>query len=312
MSSFHFGDMAIDRARGLGHCFCLGLDPHLSMVPPVFRCGDMSPNAPSSIGAVEDFLTAVIDQTADRVVAYKPQSALYERLGSAGIALLERLVDYAHARGSLVLLDAKRGDIESTAEAYAEAYLAPDSPNPVDALTINPYMGLDTIEPYLRLSRRFGKGVFIVLRTSNPGAAAFQDLQVGDETVYETIATGLQPLTEALAGATGWSSLGVVVGATVPEEATRIRALLPKAIFLLPGYGHQGGDVARITAALVPGPAGIREGGLISSSRATLFPAGASTGSISTWRAAFTDQFDRDVDSVAASLRDVAHGFVGV
>ncbi len=312
MSSFHFGDMAIDRARRLGHCLCLGLDPHLSMVPAVFRHGDMSPNAPSSIGAVEDFLTAVIDQTADRVVAYKPQSALYERLGSAGIALLERLVGYAHARGSLVLLDAKRSDIESTAEAYAEAYLAPDSPNPVDALTVNPYMGLDTIEPYLRLSRRFGKGVFIVLRTSNPGAAAFQDLQVGDGTVYETVATSLQSLTGALAGATGWSSLGVVVGATVPGEATRIRALLPKAIFLLPGYGHQGGDVAQITAALVPGPAGIREGGLISSSRATLFPAAASTGSISTWRAAFTDQFDRDVDRVAVSLRDAAHGFVEV
>ncbi len=298
----HFGDVATVRARRLGHCFCLGLDPHLSMIPSAFHRGDMKPASSATIGAIEDFLVAVIDQTADRIVAYKPQSAMYERLGSPGIALLERMTAYARARDCLVVLDAKRGDIAATADAYAQAYLAPDSPNPVDALTVNPYMGLDTIEPYLTFSRQAGKGVFVVLRTSNAGAGAFQDLAVGGTTVYGAIANALRPLTDALCdGETGWSSLGVVVGATFPEEAVRIRAVLPKALFLLPGYGYQKGDVRRITAALVPGPRKL-EGGLISSSRATLFPAAAATGSFSAWKSAFSEQLDRQIEDIAENL----------
>ncbi len=299
--AFQFGDLLIERARSLGHCFGLGLDPHLSMIPAAFRRGDMRPTDPETIAAIEDFLVAVIDRTADRVVAYKPQSAMYERLGSGGIALLERLVAHAHDRGCLVLLDAKRGDIAATADAYAEAYLAPDSPNPVDGLTVNPYMGLDTVAPYLKFSSRSGKGVFVVLRTSNPGAGAFQDLSVGATTVYGTIADALRPVTEAHCGVTGWSSVGVVVGATYPEEAIRIRTMLPKALFLLPGYGHQKGDISRITGALVPGPAGL-EGGLISSSRATLFGEAAAAGSLAAWQAAFDDQVGAHIKGVADNL----------
>lgn len=300
-TGFHYGDVIIERARKLDHCFCLGLDPHLAMIPAAFRRGDMRPGSAETIEAIEEFLMAVIDRTADKVVSYKPQSAMYERLGSAGIALLERMVAYAHQRGTPVLLDAKRGDIAATADAYAEAYLAPDSPNPVDALTVNPYMGIDTIEPYLALGKQHGKGVFVVLRTSNPGAGAFQDLKVGNRTVYGTIADALRPLTEEAIGETGWSSFGVVVGATYPEEAVHIRSLLPRALFLLPGYGHQQGDVARITGALVPGPRKL-EGGLISSSRATLFPQAAADGSFEAWKAAFDDQVDRHIGAVAENL----------
>lgn len=301
-SSLHFGDAAIERARRYGHCFCLGLDPHLSMIPRAFRRGDMRPGSRETIRAIEDLLIAVIDQTVDRVVAYKPQSAMYERLGSDGIALLERLVAHAHSRGCLVLLDAKRGDIAATADAYAQAYLAPDSPNPVDALTVNPYMGIDTIEPYLELSRQHGKGVFVVLRTSNPGAGAFQDLDVGGATVYGKIAEALRPLSEELVGGdTGWSSLGVVVGATYPDEAVRIRKMLPKALFLLPGYGYQEGDIRRITGALVPGPRKL-EGGLISSSRATLFPPAAADCSFAEWKSVFEDQITRHIRGVAENL----------
>ena len=127
-SLFHFGDAVTERARRLGHCFCLGLDPHLSMIPAAFRRGDMDWSAPGTVSAIEDFLVAAIDRSASRVVAFKPQSAMYERLGSAGIALLERVTAYARARGCPVLLDAKRGDIAATADAYADAYLAPDGP----------------------------------------------------------------------------------------------------------------------------------------------------------------------------------------
>ena len=300
---FHFGRAVIERARSLGHCFCLGLDPHLSMIPSAFHHGDMKPNDPATIRAIENFLESVVDQTSDRVVAFKPQSAMYERLGSAGIALLERTVAYAHSRGGLVLLDAKRGDIASTAEAYAQAYLDRDSPIPVDALTVNPYMGIDTLEPYLKLSKQGGKGVFVVLKTSNPGSSAFQDLDVSGTPVYGAIAGALRPLEEHLSDdRTGWSSLGVVVGCTFPEEAMRIRAMLPKTLFLLPGYGHQKGDISRITAALVPGPRKL-EGGLISSSRATLFPAAAATTtSFAEWKSAFREQLNRHIEAVSESL----------
>ena len=301
---FHFADALIGRARSLGHCFCLGLDPHLSMIPPVFRRGGMTARSPETIAALEDFLTAAIDLAAGEVVAVKPQSAMFERLGSPGIALLERIVAHAHGRGVLVLLDAKRGDIGSTAEAYAEAYLAPDSPNPADALTVNPYLGTDTLEPFLDLCRRHGRGIFVLVKTSNPGSGVFQNLRTGNTTVYGSVALAVRPLAEELIGPeTGWSSLGVVVGATWPEEARDVRTLLPKALFLLPGFGHQAGDIGKVAAALVPGPGGL-EGGLISSARATLFPPeGEKAATLRAWTSAFADTLARHTRAVAEILR---------
>jgi orotidine-5'-phosphate decarboxylase len=301
---FHFADALIDRARSLGHCFCLGLDPHIAQIPSIFRRSTMDARAPETVAAIEDFLTAAIDLAAGRVVAVKPQSAMYERLGSPGIALLERVVAHAHDRGLLVLLDAKRGDIGSTAQAYAEAYLAPDSPNPADALTVNPYLGVDTLEPYITLARQYGRGVFVLVKTSNPGSGDFQDLRTGNTTVYGSVALALKPISDTLSGpGTGWSSLGVVVGATWPDEARAIRALLPKALFLLPGYGAQEGDPGKIAASLVPGPKG-REGGLINSARATLFPPeGARAGTLRDWSAAFADTLARHAGAVADALR---------
>ncbi len=181
-AGFHFADAVIDRSRSRGHCFCLGLDPHLAMIPAAFRQGDMNWRAPETIAAIENFLTAAIDIAAPQVVAVKPQSAMYERLGSAGIALLERVVAHAHDRDLLVVLDAKRNDIGSTAEAYAEAYLTPDSPNPVECMTVNPYMGVDTLEPFLKLCRAHGRGVFVLVKTSNPGSGDFQNLKTGNST----------------------------------------------------------------------------------------------------------------------------------
>ncbi len=300
---FHFADAVITRSRALGHCFCLGLDPHLAMIPAAFRRGSMDARDPETIMGVEDFLTAVIDIAGPEVAAVKPQSAMYERLGAAGIALLERVVAYAHDRGVIVLLDAKRGDIGSTAEAYAEAYLAPDSPNPVECLTVNPYMGVDTLEPYLKLCRAHGRGILVLVKTSNPGSGDFQNLKVGNSTVYGSVALALKPVSDTLLGPeTGWSSLGVVIGATYPEEAADIRALLPRALFLIPGFGYQGGDPKQLIAALPPGPAG-REGGLISSSRATLFPPEAADGNFEMWKSAFTETLARHIAAVADSLK---------
>ena len=296
---FHFADALITGTRSLGHCFCLGLDPHLAHIPAAFRRGDMDARSPETVAALGDLLSAVLELAAGKVAIVKPQSAMFERLGSPGIALLERVVAEAHDRGILVLLDAKRGDIGSTAEAYAEAYLAPDSPNPADALTVNPYMGVDTLEPYLALCRRHGRGVFVLVKTSNPGSGNFQNLRTGNSTVYGSVALALRPAAATLVGETGWSSLGVVVGATYPDEARDVRALLPKALFLLPGFGAQAGDIAKLATALVPGPAGL-EGGVISSSRATLFPPeGAKAATVAEWKAAFADTLARHTRAVA-------------
>lgn len=301
-AGFHFADTVIARSRARGHCFCLGLDPHLAMIPAAFRKGDMAPRAPETITAIEDFLTAAIDLAADKVVAVKPQSAMYERLGSAGIALLERVVAHAHDRGLPVVLDAKRNDIGSTAEAYAEAYLAPDSANPVECLTVNPYMGVDTLEPYLKLCRAHGRGIFVLVKTSNPGSGDFQNLKTGNTTVYGSVALALKPVAETLLGESGWSSLGVVVGATYPQEAADIRTLLPNALFLIPGFGYQAGDVTQLAAALKPGPAGL-EGGLINSARATLLPPEAADGGYAEWKAAFADTLSRHIAAVTDALR---------
>ncbi len=302
-AGFHFADAVIARGRSLGHCFCLGLDPHLAMIPAAFRRGAMDPRDPDTVAAIEDFLIAVIDIAAPQVAAVKPQSAMYERLGSAGIALLERVVAHAHARGLNVVLDGKRNDIGSTAEAYADAYLAPDAPNPVECLTVNPYMGVDTLEPYLALCRAHGRGIFVLVKTSNPGSGDFQNLKTGNSTVYGSVALALQPIAESLLGPeTGWSSLGVVVGATYPQEAADIRTLLPRALFLIPGFGYQAGDLRQFAAALTPGPAG-REGGLINSARATLFPPEAADGGFDAWKAAFAETLDRHIATVADALR---------
>ncbi len=300
---FHFADAVITRSRSLGHCFCLGLDPHLAMIPAAFRRGDMDARDPETVAAIEDFLMAVVDIAAPDVAAFKPQSAMYERLGSAGIAMLERVVAHAHELGAIVLLDGKRNDIGSTAEAYAEAYLSPDSPNPVECMTVNAYMGADTLEPYLKLCRTHGRGIMVLVKTSNPGSGDFQNLKTGNSTVYGSVALALNPIARTLTGESGWSSLGVVVGATYPQEAADIRTLLPNALFLIPGFGYQGGNLHEFAAALVPGPAG-REGGLISSSRATLFPPEAADGNFDTWKAAFAETLRRHIATVADSLKE--------
>lgn len=304
MTDFHFGDALIGTARRLGHCFCLGLDPHLGLIPKPFRRGDMRPGDPATAAAVESFLEAVLDEAAGKVAAVKPQSAFFEQLGPAGIAVLQRVVRAARERGILVLLDAKRGDIGSTAEAYADAYLRPDSPIPADAMTVSPYLGRDTLEPFLARCRDHGRGLFVLVRTSNPGAGAYQDRREGDRTLYETVAASLAEEAAALAGpATGWSSLGIVVGATWPEDATRVRALLPRSPFLIPGFGAQQGDIAKLAAALVAGPDGKREGGLVSSSRGTLYPRTASDAeTMDAWRAAFAAKLAEDCSAVKAVL----------
>jgi orotidine-5'-phosphate decarboxylase len=300
--SRHFGDALIQRVRALGHPLCVGLDPHLDRIPELFRRGSMAPGDPETAAAVEDFLLAVIDRLAERVAVVKPQIAFYEQLGWRGMEVLERVIARSHERGLLVLLDAKRGDIGSTAEAYARAYLEPTAGAPADAITLNPYLGLDSLEPFAERARSFGRGLFVLARTSNAGAGDLQDLVVEGAPLFRKVARSLGRLAEELRGPeSGWSSLGVVVGATWPEQAEAVRAELANALFLVPGYGAQGASAEDAVRGFERGPVGL-EGGVVNSSRGVLFPGAADSDDRGVWEKAIDAAVERASAELASAV----------
>lgn len=301
MGTDSFSDAVISRVRALRHPLCVGLDPHLDLVPSLFRRGSMDPRDPATVSAVGEHLETVLDRLNGRVAVVKPQSAFFEQLGAAGIALLQQLMSHARELGLLVLLDAKRGDIGSTAEGYARAYLDPRAPLEADALTVNAYLGVSTLSPYLERCREHGKGVFVLVKTSNPGSGDLQDLEVKGRPVFVELASRLSELQQPLVGpATGWSALGVVVGATYPEQALRVREVLPKSLFLIPGYGSQGGSAADAVRSFSRGPAGL-EGGIVNSSRAVIFP-NTQADSAAAWESALDQALDRAIGELGSAV----------
>jgi orotidine-5'-phosphate decarboxylase len=268
-----FASRLTDGVRRFGP-LCVGIDPHPGMVPALFG-GDTA-------RGLEYWGGALVEAAAGKVAVIKPQAGFFERLGPGGMAALAAVTRAARDAGLLVLMDAKRGDIGSTAEGYAEAYLSQGGFFESDALTLNPYMGLDTLEPFAKRAEANGKGIVVLVRTSNPGAADFQMLDTGGEPLYMRVAEALRPLTERLMSPCGWSNLMMVVGATAPEEARRVRAVAPKAMFLVPGYGAQGAAAAEACAGLTGG-----EGGVVSASRLVNFPKSAEGAqTIDAWQAA--------------------------
>ena len=304
VSPSSFSDRLITRVRDLGHPLCVGLDPHLAPIPPLFQQGTMATDDERTAVAVESFLTAVLDRLAGRVAVIKPQIAFFEQLGWRGLRVLDGLCRRATEAEILVLLDAKRGDIGSTAEGYAAAYLALEAAMPVDAITLNPYLGFDTIEPFARVASEAGRGLFVLVRTSNPGSGDLQDRDVNGDPLFGVVADGLSRFETQLAGeATGWSSLGAVVGATWPDQARRVREALPKSLFLVPGYGAQGGSAAAAVQGFVPGPKGL-EGGVVNSSRGILFPGDATgTADATTWERALDAALDQAIDELGNAVQ---------
>jgi orotidine-5'-phosphate decarboxylase len=221
---------------------------------------------PGSGGDVAAHCRAVIDAAGPACVGVKPQVACFEALGAPGWQALHETARHARAAGLLVLADAKRGDIDISARRYAEAFIAPGGLE-ADALTVNPYLGADSLEPFTEAARAAGAGLFVLVRTSNPGAADLQDLELADGgRVWERAAKLVDGL--GTAGArSGLSEVGAVVGATAPEHLARARELMPHAVFLLPGIGAQGGRVEELAPAFAPG----RAGGLVTSSRSIVF-----------------------------------------
>jgi orotidine-5'-phosphate decarboxylase len=253
----------------------LGLDPDPARLWPEAVAGAPSAGTPAgqAAGAVQLHCAALIDAAGLACVAVKPQLACFERLGAAGWAALAATIAYARERGLLVIADGKRGDISVSAAAYAQA-LVGSTPTPfgavaglgADAFTANPLLGIDALEPIVGGAREAGAGVFVLVRTSNPGAADIEDLVLagaGAETVWERLAAIVAQIGSPPSAVSGLSDVGAVVGATAPEHVARMRELMPHAPFLLPGIGAQGGRVEDLAPAFAPG----RAGGLVSASR---------------------------------------------
>jgi orotidine-5'-phosphate decarboxylase len=248
---------AVERKRSQ---LCVGLDPRFDLFPVELR-GE----APAE--AAGRFCRGIIDAVAPHSVAVKPQLAFFETLGADGIRAFEQVCAYARAAELLVIVDGKRGDIGSTARAYASSYLE-GRPPLGDALTVNPLLGRDSLDPFLAAVRRYGGGIFCLVKTSNAGSADVQDLLLSDgRPLWMQLAALVDQWGEELVGESGLSSVGAVVGATFPREVGEARRLMPRSVLLLPGIGEQGGTPADVARAFTSGPASA----LVAASRSVIY-----------------------------------------
>jgi orotidine-5'-phosphate decarboxylase len=237
-----------DAVRRTGTGAIVGLDPRWEHLPEPLRNrgGD---SAGERAAAYRAFCHGVIDAVAPLVPAVKPQVAFFEELGPAGMAALADVIAYAREHGLLVILDGKRNDIGSTATAYARGYLGPEtSAWGADALTVSPYLGADSIEPFVETGRKHGAGIFVLVKTSNPGGGQFQDLVCDGRPLYRHVAEFVERLAAANTGSSGYGDVGAVVGATWPEQLSELRHAMPHAWILIPGFGSQGGTARDVAA----------------------------------------------------------------
>jgi orotidine-5'-phosphate decarboxylase len=251
-----FVDRLIEQIREKNNPSVIGLDPRIEYVPAYLRekaRKELGNNAKSTAEAILSFNRKLIDALYDMIPAVKPQVAYYEMYGLEGLRVFKETVDYAKSKGLLVIADGKRNDIGSTAEAYSTAFLGKtlldegleQSMFDVDALTVNPYLGFDGIKPFAEDCKRYEKGIFVLVKTSNKTSGQLQDLKLQDgKTLYEVVAGLVQEWGRETTGKYGYSSVGAVVGATYPEQAEVLRSIMQNAYILVPGYGAQGGTAA--------------------------------------------------------------------
>jgi len=225
---------------------CIGLDPRRESLPPALAAA--AATDPRDLAALfTTFCRDVIDVVAPLVPIVKPQLACFEALGPHGMTALADVIAHAHARGLLVLADGKRGDIGSTAEAYADGWLA--GPWAADAVTVNPYLGLDSLEPFVKTAADRGAGIFVLVKTSNPGSKDFQELTSDGRPLYEHVAAGVEALAARTAAGMTYGAVGAVVGATWPKQLDELRAAMPHTWILVPGFGRQGGRASDVRGA---------------------------------------------------------------
>lgn len=267
----HFADRLLAACKAKGAAVCIGLDPVWERLPSAVTEAHGDP-----VAAIEAFCASVLQVVAEQVPCVKVQIACFERYGASGVAAYERVVAAAKALGLIVIGDVKRGDIGTSAAHYAAGHLAGAAA--ADALTVSAYLGADSLEPFIKLAAAQGKGLFALVRTSNPGGDAIQGLPLADgrsvgQAVADMIAeVGSQQATYV--GQSGYSLLGAVVGATKPQDAALLRKRMPKQIFLMPGFGAQGGQVQDVAPCF--DAAG--RGAIITASRSVIYAFGADAG----------------------------------
>lgn len=255
----HFADRLLDACKTKGAPVCVGLDPVLERLPDVIDKAD-------PVSAIRAFSLGLIDAVAGVVPAVKPQSACYERYGAPGVAVYHEAVAHAKAAGLIVVGDAKRGDIGTSSAHYAHGLLT--EPHGCDSLTVNGYLGADGMEPFQQVAAEQGKGLFVLVRTSNPGGDAIQRLELKDgRTVAEAVGDVVATLGSSCVGESGYSNVGMVVGATKPEDAAKLRERYPQQLFLVPGFGAQGGGAEDVRACFKPDGTGA----LITASRSVIY-----------------------------------------
>jgi orotidine-5'-phosphate decarboxylase len=292
----HFADRLIGAIRSKKNPVLVGLDPRAESLPKGLLAGEGNEAVARAYVA---FCRGIIDVVAPLVPAVKPQAAFFEQLGPAGCVALGEVVRYAAEKGLVVILDGKRNDIGTTAQAYAEGYLGTwvrgqESGWNADALTVSPYLGDDSITPFLTIAKERGAGIFVLVKTSNPGGGRFQDLVADGKPLYRHVAEFVEGLAVKSRGSEGYGIVGAVCGATYPEQLAELRQAMPSTLFLIPGFGAQGGTAKDCAAAF--DERGL--GGIVNNSRGIIFAHS---------RVEYRDKFDdaRWQGAVEAATRDM-------
>jgi orotidine-5'-phosphate decarboxylase len=296
----NFADRLAGAVCRAGNPVCVGFDPRWESLPDGFHQrggGTLQAKADAYV----KFCNGVSDVITPLVSVVKVQAAFFEELGPAGMTAMGRVIDYARERGLLVILDGKRNDIGSTAEAYARGYLGRESAWGADAITVNPYLGDDSLMPFVEVAWARGAGLFVLVKTSNPGGRMLQDLPCDGRAIYARMAEHVEGLAAQDLGACGYGNVGAVAGATYPTQLAELRQVMPHAWFLVPGFGSQGGTAANVAAAF--DSRGL--GAIINNSRGIIF---------SHQRPEFAGRFGsaRWQDAVEAATREMISQIGGV
>lgn len=263
-------DILIDKIKKMNNPTVLGLDPRYDMVPECIK-SKYKKDFNGTMEAILEFDKRLIDSICDIIPAVKINTAFYEMFGFKGMQVFEEICKYAKEKDMIVIADAKRGDIGTTAQAYSNAFLGetPIANNEtyimgnIDFVTVNPYLGIDGVKPFIEDCKKYNKGIFVLVKTSNPSSGELQDLKLEDgKTIYAKVAELVNSWGEELIGEYGYSSISSVVGATYREQLEELRKIMPHSYFLIPGYGAQGGKAEDIALGFENGI-----GGIVNSSR---------------------------------------------
>lgn len=303
-----FSDRLMAAIRKAGSACVVGLDPRIEQMPAFLKAARSGATRESARAMIRGFHELVLDAIAGLAPAVKLQLAFFEQYGAAGIQAFEDTIRAARERGLLVIADGKRNDVASTAEAYAAAFLGESCvlgekwrAFDVDAMTVTPYLGRDSLAPFAEACAKYGKGLFIVLKTSNPGSRDYQDLplQATGRPLSEGIAADIHEFGQTLVGECSYSSIGAVVGATFPEDARRLRALMPQAVILVTGYGAQGASARGAAACFHPDG----RGAIVSSSRGITYSFGREDVTRGQFVHAVRENLLRMMDEIAGAVK---------